>query len=52
MIIGKSNLASVFKAMPKQDDDIFEFNPTSLMRIAAITETEPFTVEQAIKIKY
>jgi DNA-binding transcriptional regulator YiaG len=29
MIIGKSNLASVFKAMPKQDDDIFEFNLAS-----------------------
>ena len=29
MIIGKSNLASVCKAMPKQDDDIFEFDPNS-----------------------
>lgn len=26
MIIGKSNLASVSKSMPKQDDDIFEFD--------------------------
>jgi hypothetical protein len=32
MIIDKSNLASVCKAMPKQDDDIFEFNPTSFWR--------------------
>ena len=32
MIIGKSNLTSVCKAMPKQDDDIFEFDPNSFWK--------------------
>lgn len=43
MIIGQSNLASVSKSMPKQDDDIFEFDLASNIQDRINYEEENYT---------